>query len=150
MATYGDPSGAQWIQEFAQRGIYITPANKEVGTAFNTWVRYGIEKVSEKLKVTPGHTISLPISQNTSPNKGYPGLFVFSTCTNLIREFETYRWKEKSVTQAQDMNEPDVPEKANDHAMDALRYFAVSYKKPMIDNPYVAPHEIGQSDWRIG
>jgi hypothetical protein len=38
-----------------------------------------------------------------------------SNCTNTIREFETYRWKEKSVTQAQDLNEPDVPEKANDH-----------------------------------
>ena len=51
--TYGDPSGAQWISEFAQRGIYITPANKEVGTAFNTWVRYGIEKVGGK---TQNHT----------------------------------------------------------------------------------------------
>jgi len=112
--TYGDPSGAQWISEFRQRGVYITPANKETGTAFNSWVRYGIEKISERLKVLPG--------QN-------PRFKIFSTCTNLLREFETYRWREKSVTQAQDLNEPDVPEKANDHAMDALRYFAVSYKK---------------------
>lgn len=56
-------------------------------------------------------------------------MFIFSNCINTIREFETYRWKEKSVTHAQDLNEPDVPEKANDHALDALRYFAVSYKK---------------------
>lgn len=124
--TFGDPSGAQWIQEFAQRGIYITPANKEVGTNFNSWVRFGIEKVAEKLKVLPGHVV--PTSNRTNQG-GLPSLFVFSNCNNLIREFETYRWKEKSVTQAQDLNEPDVPEKANDHAMDALRYFAVSYKK---------------------
>ena len=53
VATYGDPSGAQWIQEFAQRGIYITPAFKETSTAFNTWVRFKIEKVAEKLKLVP-------------------------------------------------------------------------------------------------
>jgi hypothetical protein len=133
VSTYGDPSGAQWIQEFAQRGIYITPANKETGTNFNSWVRFGIEKVSEKLKQVPGHIVQ-NIKEITSGN---PSLFVFSSCVNLIREFETYRWKEKSVTQAQDLNELDVPEKANDHAMDALRYFAVSYKKlePDIELP---------------
>lgn len=127
-SSFGDPSGAQWISEFAQRGIYITPANKEVGTNFNSWVRFGIEKVSEKLKRIPGHSIGFPIN-NTSgsgngggglqslsqDNSGRPSLFIFRTCENLIREFETYRWKEKSVTQAQDLNEPDVPEKANDH-----------------------------------
>ena len=59
--------------------------------------------------------------------KGAPSLYVYSTCTNFIREMETYRWHEKSVSKAQDLNEPDVPEKANDHICDALRYFAVSY-----------------------
>jgi PBSX family phage terminase large subunit len=130
--SFGDPSGAQWINEFQQRGIYITPANKETGTNFNSWVRFGIEKVAERLKTTPGHDVP-NLSVLRQPLGGLPKLFVFNTCTNLIREFETYRWKEKSVTQAQDLNEPDVPEKANDHAMDALRYFAVSYKKQDTD-----------------
>ena len=136
--SYGDPSGAQWIQEFAQRGIYITPANKEVGTNFNSWVRFGIEKISEKLKVVPGHRVA----NITSGNIGLPSIFILRRCENVIREFETYRWKEKTVSQAQDLNEPDVPEKANDHAMDALRYFAVSYKKhtPMpLDLPKYVP-----------
>ena len=128
--TFGDPSGAQWIQEFAQRGIYITPANKEVGTQFNSWLRFGIEKVSERLKRVPGRVDPVP-QRGRSIDGGIPSLFIFSGCTNLINEFETYRWKEKSVNQAQDLNEPDVPEKANDHALDALRYFAVSYQKPI-------------------
>jgi phage terminase large subunit len=134
--TYGDPSGAQWISEFAQRGIYITPANKEVGTNFNTWVRFGIEKVAEQLKQTPGHIVA-KVPDRTAR------LYVASTCTNLIHEFETYRWKEKSVTQAQDLNEPDVPEKANDHALDALRYFAVSYQKhePVYNLPTYKPSD---------
>ena len=153
-ASYGDPSGAQWISEFAQRGIYITPANKEIGTNFNSWVRFGIEKVSEKLKTIPGHTVpNLPQSSNRqnpssdgSLQNAMPQLFIFGNCTNTIREIETYRWKEKSVTQAQDLNEPDVPEKANDHAMDALRYFAVSYKKA--SPPYIAPKDdLSRKDW---
>lgn len=147
-ATYGDPSGAQWISEFAQRGIYITPANKEIGTNFNSWVRFGIEKVSEKLKIVPGKVVSQVRGQVDSRIQGMPGLFIFSTCPNVIREFETYRWKEKSVTQAQDLNEPDVPEKANDHALDALRYFAVSYEKPQ--PKYIAPkNDISQRNWSL-
>jgi phage terminase large subunit len=86
--------------------------------------------VAEKLKCIPGHTVSGLQGVVQGSNAGMPKLFIFKSCTETIREFETYRWKEKSVTQAQDLNEPDVPEKANDHAMDALSYFAVSYKKP--------------------
>ena len=151
-ATYGDPSGAQWISEFAQRGIYITPANKETGTNQKNWVRYGIEKVSEKLKRIPGHVVPNTLKQSDtnvqSTSGGMPSLFIFNNCANIIREFETYRWKEKSVTRAQDLNEPDVPEKANDHALDALRYFAVSYKKqePTGD----LPQQWKPQQWRIG
>lgn len=144
VATYGDPSGAQWISEFADRGIYITPADKEVGTNFNSWVRFGIEKVAERLKLVPGHAIA---SLHTGTDTSNPKLFIFNGCINTIREFETYRWKEKSVTQAQDLNEPDVPEKANDHAMDALRYFAVSYKKQSNTLP---PNQWAKDAWRIG
>src|SRR3990167_3089737 len=75
--TFGDPSGAQWISEFAQRGIYITPANKEVGTNFNSWVRFGIEKVSEQLKRTPGKLVE----GIKATESGTPALFIFSTCT---------------------------------------------------------------------
>ena len=146
--SYGDPSGAQWIQEFAQRGIYITPANKEVGTNFNSWVRFGIERVSEKLKSIPGRPIPYGVTEKSS-TIGVPKCFIFSNCINTIRELETYRWKEKSVTQAQDLNEPDVPEKANDHALDSLRYFAVSYRKA--DPVYTPPvTDVSNKNWRIG
>lgn len=125
VATYGDPSGAQWIEEFNQRGVYITPADKETGTSKENWVRYGIEKVAEKFKKVPGKVVSHVLPSES----GLPSLYIFKNCKDTIRELETYRWREKSVGQAQDINEPDMPEKANDHAMDALRYFAVSYRK---------------------
>lgn len=142
--TYADPSGKQWIDEFNTRGIYLTPATKETGTGSSTWVNFGIEKVAERIKPVPGHVIGAGVENKDS----MPKLFVFSNCTNTIGEFEAYRWKEKSVTQAQDLNEPDQPEKANDHLMDALRYFAVSYKKIPT---YIAPqNDVSRMNWKIG
>jgi len=140
ITTYGDPSGTQWITEFGQKGVYITTANKETGTNMPNWVRFGIEKVAEMLKPIPGHFVE---HVGKKKHDNLPRLFVFNKCINTIREFETYRWKEKSVSQAQDINEPDVPEKANDHIMDALRYIVVSYSKPsqFIPKP--------KKDWRI-
>jgi hypothetical protein len=133
--TFGDPSGAQWIKEFSDRGLYVTPANKELSTTYGKWVSYGIERVQEKLKIRWGHFV------NAIGKKDVPSLFVFENCENLIREFETYRWREKSVSMASDLNEPDVPEKANDHALDALRYFAVSYQK--------MPHMAVKDQWSV-
>lgn len=43
-----------------------------------------------------------------------PRLFFFSSCTNLIKEIKKYRWK--------DTRSKDEPVKADDHALDALRY----------------------------
>lgn len=147
-STYGDPSGAQWINEFAQRRVFITKANKEIGQSFEGWVRFGIEKIAERLKSTPGHAVpTLRVQPSGELNqRGLPSLFIVSTCTNLIREFELYRWKEKKETQG-DLNSPEAPEKANDHALDAFRYFAVSYKKR---EDYYPPNNYKPQDNVIG
>lgn len=50
-----------------------------------------------------------------SPVSGGARLFVFKTCVNMIREFRSYWW-----------GEGDRPKKTDDHAMDELRYFAMS------------------------
>jgi len=128
--TYGDPSAVGWINEYKGKGVFITPANKDTGQNEGGWVRLGIEKVGQRLKPQYGHVVGSLIKLGINQPK--PSLFIFNHCVNTIKEFENYRWKEKSVTQAQDLNEPDVPEKAWDHAMDALRYIAVSYKKTQV------------------
>lgn len=121
--TYGDPAGKQWMDEFQTRGVYISPA--EAGNGARN-VQLGIEKIQEKLKKHPGHSvIRLGLGGDEG---GSPKMFVFNNCLNTIREFEAYRWRQKSTTRAQDLNEPDVPEKANDHLMDALRYMVMSAK----------------------
>ena len=109
--TYGDPSAPQIMADWAEKGLYISPARRDSNTNKGEWVGHGIDIVQERLKIS-------------SVDKK-PQLFVFNNCENTIREFETYRWKEERNSQ---LNNPGRPEKANDHLLDALRYFAVSYR----------------------
>lgn len=50
-----------------------------------------------------------------------PKLFIFKTCTNLIREIKGYFWSQN-----------DVPYKRDDHALDELRYYIMSKPKPAV------------------
>jgi PBSX family phage terminase large subunit len=45
-------------------------------------------------------------------------IHVHSSCLNLIQEFETYMYPEKKP----EHNEPELPIKENDHALDEIRY----------------------------
>lgn len=47
--------------------------------------------------------------------KGESRLFIFKTCTNLIRELKTYHW-----------GNSDVPVKKDDHSLDELRYYIMT------------------------
>ena len=84
-------------------GIHTKPAPKHYGVAET------INLVKDKL--------SLSVD-------GTPGLKVFSTCRELIKEFRKYKW---SKTKGK-----DKPDKMYDHGLDALRYeiaFLYRYKK---------------------
>jgi hypothetical protein len=109
--TFGDPSGVQVMKDWAQRGVYITPARRDSGTNKGDWVGHGIDLITEKLKV--------------SVMDKKPQLFIVNNCKNIIREFEAYEWEEPKDEL---INNPGRPKKANDHALDALRYFTVSYR----------------------
>ncbi len=50
---------------------------------------------------------------------GFPDLYIFRGCTNLIREFKGYFW-----------GSGDTPVKRDDHAMDELRYYLMSRPRP--------------------
>ncbi len=81
---------------FFDYGIAVNPnVNKDVFV--------GIQRVKEYLKVTDGK----------------PKLYIFPGCTNLIREFKTYRW-----------GNGDSPKKIDDHALDELRYYLTSKPEP--------------------
>lgn len=81
--------------EFAENGVVCTPAQNDV--------LGGINRVKEYFQRND--------------------LQIFETCRNLIRELETYRWKDKKRV---DSNAPEEPLKMHDHAVDALRYMILS------------------------
>ncbi len=60
-------------------------------------------------------------------------LFIHESCQNLIFELETYHYPEKKS----DKNEPELPVKENDHALDAMRY--VLYMQAPVGANNIAP-----------
>lgn len=95
-----DPSAAGLRAAFRAAGLGARPANNEV---FD-----GIQAVQSRLVVA---------------GDGRPRLTVDPSCTNLVREFESYEWK----AEKRDGDLKDDPIKKHDHALDALRYAVVSY-----------------------
>ncbi len=90
-------------------GIETIPSVKDV--------RAGINAVAERLRPDAN---------------GRPHLVIHDNCPNTIREFDNYVWAKRGGNKDQ----PDMPLKANDHAMDELQYMCTQlarsqYGKPM-------------------
>jgi hypothetical protein len=96
--AWGDPSGADERATLRQLGIPVLASRGALAA--------GIEEIRRRLKV--------------APETGEPGLLVGDTCANLIREFETYHYPDPR----EGANAGEEPVKADDHALDALRYAA--------------------------
>lgn len=54
-------------------------------------------------------------------------LFIHQGSANILKEIKSYKYKTKGNKIA---NTPEEPLKLNDHAMDAMRYAAISFRKP--------------------
>lgn len=104
--TVGDSAAAQEIANFSAFGVYVDKVHKESDS-----IRTGIRMIQDHLKVQ---------------GNGKPKLFISESCKNLIWEFETYRYPEPK----DDRNDPEDPQKENDHAMDALRYLFLHFSEP--------------------
>lgn len=127
---WGDPSGRQWMADFKMHEVHIEPANKEVGQGARGWVEYCVEKVNERLKPIPGHTIKLP---NGKELFNAPKLFVVKNgkTDKLVTQIEMLSWKETATGDfVPVLEESGDPTGGHYDLMAALRYLAVSYKKP--------------------
>ncbi len=116
---YADPSGPQYMAELQRRGLYVGPGNRDVVV--------GINRVAELLKT----------------NK----LKVFSTCDNVIEEFEHYSWESKKRGSRGDLSKEKV-KKQDDHSMDALRYLVMSTYHTRGKTPARKKSEVQR--WREG
>lgn len=103
------------IQELKQRGVYFDPVEKGADS-----VKMGIQKVAELLKIRK--------------DTGKPTLMFSKHLDWIAQEFERYRWMENK---AQGYIK-EVPLKRDDDAMDAIRYFCMTYNKHNEDTQYYA------------
>lgn len=92
-----DSAHASDIQDLQDLGEDFLPVRKQSGEKSESYVRYKIQKLTERIKADK--------------------LFIDPSCENIIAEFERYRWKERK---SGDVNESEVPEKAHDHLLDAV------------------------------
>ena len=112
--TVADPEGAQERAELAAAGISTEEADKAVTV--------GIQAVQQRMVIA---------------GDGRPRLMVHSSCTNMISEFYEYRWADPRDGR----NADERPIKANDHAMDALRYMVRAVDNPAVYGAAAAPAE---------
>ncbi len=95
---WADPAGKQERMELAALGVTTAKGRKDI--------RSGINAVATRL------------GDPDDPEAPPPGLLVHDCCVPVIREFQGYVWAERKTKGDQ----PDLPEKADDHAMDGIRY----------------------------
>lgn len=97
-----DPSAAQLIHALCNDGIPAAPANN---------------KVFEGILATQNYMQTYD---------SQPMFTIDPSCTDTIRELETYEWKTRPGSGKSEYL--DEPVKANDHSMDALRYMVQDLK----------------------
>jgi len=102
------------IQQLNELGVFFSPVEKGHDS-----IKNGIVKVAELLKVRA--------------DTGKPTLMFNKNLTWIADEFERYRWVEN---RSADDAIREVPYKVNDDAMDAIRYFAMSYQKELPQGDY--------------
>lgn len=107
----GDSAAAQEIDNLKAYDLYLEPVQKASGTSRENSIQAGIRLIQDKLKVQ---------------GNGQPKLFISDQCTHVIWELESYSYPDKMDNH----NTPEDPIKENDHALDALRYLALTINQP--------------------
>lgn len=116
-----DASGRDFMQLYAEMGIFAIPANNRV--------RAGIDKISALMQVDPNR--KFPRWHPRKGQKGAPRIYFYRDLRALINEIELYHWKD--LPKGKEANLPEEPDKYLDHACDALRYgvMAVHERAPV-------------------
>ena len=67
---------------------------------------------------------------------GLPNIYIFNNCTQLIREIKGYFW-----------GSGDTPRKADDHALDEMRYYLMSRPKKTPPVPEKSAIQKDKENW---
>jgi phage terminase large subunit len=134
-AAQEDPNtGRSVIDEYWDYGVFTMPSDRHKPARINRvaeWLR---------LKALWPHPISGEIApvpedwedydDDNKPDYGYPHLYIFANCVNLIEHLPQYKWKPKSPTIEEDPKEE--PLKKDDHDVDSLGYILMTRPQPAV------------------
>jgi hypothetical protein len=106
------------IDEYWDYGIYTIPSDRHKIARVN--------RVAEWLRrdLAWPH----PRTRETNDEEGWPRLYIFRNCVNLIEHVPQYRWKPQPPTNTEDAKEE--PLKKDDHDVDALGYILMTRQPP--------------------
>jgi len=96
---------------YAELGLHFAPADNDV--------KAGIDMMLRHFRVYPD------LINPFTGKAGSPRVFVTADCENTIREIPQYRWRKLKI-RGVFRNQPEEPEKSNDHTVDCLRYMIIS------------------------
>ena len=63
-------------------------------------------------------------------DEGWPRLYIFKNCVNLIEHIKQYQWKRQPVTADEDAKEK--PREKDDHDVDAMGYILMTRPHPSL------------------
>ncbi len=90
--------------------------------------RDGIDLVNTFIKSRPSDDV---IDEYGTPAEGQPGLIVDANCPNVIREFNNYKGKPGTKVSSP----AELPQKIDDHTLDAIRYALMQLYKIGVYEP---------------
>jgi phage terminase large subunit len=109
-AAQQDPNtGRSVMDEYMDYGVLTVPSGRHLAARIN--------RVADWLRLDP--RVPHPITGRFRP-EGYPRLYIFETCPQLIEHVSQYQWRKKRPTQEEEPRER--PLEKDDHDVDSLGY----------------------------
>lgn len=110
------------IDEYWDKGIVTIPSDRHKIARVN--------RVAEWLQLDMNHPH--PKTKEVR-DEGWPRIYIFRNCVNLIEHVPQYKWKPQSISQLDDPKEE--PLKKDDHDVDALGYILMTRPSPSTRPP---------------
>ncbi|MDE2107005.1 MAG: phage terminase large subunit [Patescibacteria group bacterium] len=134
-AAQKDPNtGRSVIDEYWDHGIVTIPSDRHVPARIN--------RIAEWLMLDPNHPH--PLTGETR-DEGWPRLYIFRNCVNLIEHIQQYQWKKKPPTADEDAKEQ--PLKKDDHDVDAMGYILMTRPNPSTPISFDKPMTPAEIYW---
>lgn len=117
-AAQKDPvTGRSVVDEYWDQGIITIPSDRHVPARIN--------RIAEWMALDPKH--AHPLTGETR-EEGWPKVYIFQNCVNLIEHIGNYQWKKQPATAMADAKES--PLEKDDHDVDAFGYILMTRPHP--------------------